>query len=74
VRVEIRGFRVGDFVFVHPRADARAAYSAPHVALSWNRAQELELSAHAALIRRAIPLIPGRTRMRSWDAYRPTLP
>ncbi len=61
---EIRGVRVGDFVFVHPRADAGAAHTATHVALSWNRAQELELSAHAALIRRAFPLIPARVRMR----------
>jgi uncharacterized protein (DUF2236 family) len=34
--------------------------------LPWNQAQELELSAHAALIRHAFPLIPARIRMHSW--------
>jgi uncharacterized protein (DUF2236 family) len=40
--------------------------------LPWNRAQEVELGAHAALIRRAFPLIPARIRMHSWafTAYR----
>ena len=40
--------------------------------LPWNRAQELELNACAALIRRAFPFMPARIRMHSWaySAYR----
>jgi uncharacterized protein (DUF2236 family) len=40
--------------------------------LHWNYAQELELNAYAAVIRRAFPFIPARIRMHSWayTAYR----
>jgi uncharacterized protein (DUF2236 family) len=36
------------------------------LALSWTRRQELELRAHAAVIRRVVPILPDRIRMHPW--------
>jgi len=37
-----------------------------HLEIPWTRVQELELRAHAAFIRRAVPLLPKRVRMHPW--------